>query len=58
MQFWELLLVAVSLSMDAFAIAICKGLTLKRIKLRHCVTVGLYFGITLPLSYFWSSAVI
>lgn len=45
MQFWELLLVAVSLSMDAFAIAVCKGLTLKRIKLRHCVTVGLYFGI-------------
>ena len=45
MQFWELILIAVSLSMDAFAIAVCKGLTLKRIKLRHCVTVGLYFGI-------------
>jgi putative Mn2+ efflux pump MntP len=45
MQFWELLLIAISLSMDAFAIAVCKGLTLKRIKLRHCVTVGLYFGI-------------
>ncbi len=45
MQVWELFLIAVSLSMDAFAIAVCKGLTLKRIKLRHCVTVGLYFGI-------------
>lgn len=45
MQFWELLLIAISLSMDAFAIAVCKGLTLKRIKLRHCVTIGLYFGI-------------
>jgi putative Mn2+ efflux pump MntP len=45
MQVWELILIAVSLSMDAFAIAVCKGLTLKRIKLRHCVTVGLYFGI-------------
>ncbi len=46
MQFWELLLIAVSLSMDAFAIAVCKGLTLKQIKTRHCVTVGLYFGIS------------
>ncbi len=41
----ELLTIAVSLSMDAFAVAICKGLSLGKVKLRHCVTVGAYFGI-------------
>ena len=44
MQFWELFLIAVSLSMDAFAVAVCKGLILKKITLRHCITIGLYFG--------------
>lgn len=45
MQIWELLLIAVSLSMDAFAVAVCKGLSLRTIRLRHCVIVGLYFGV-------------
>ncbi len=45
MQLWELFLIAVSLSMDAFAVAICKGLSLKQIRLKHCLTVGLYFGV-------------
>ena len=45
MQPWEILTYAVTLSMDAFSVSVCKGLTLKRVKLRHCVTVGLYFGI-------------
>ena len=40
----ELLLIAVGLSMDAFAVSICKGLSLKKLKLRHAVLVGLYFG--------------
>lgn len=37
---------AVGLSMDAFAVAICKGLSLgKGFKVKHAVKVGLYFGI-------------
>lgn len=32
MEFWELILVAVGLSMDAFAIAICKGLSVEKIE--------------------------
>ena len=44
MGFAELLLIAVGLSMDAFAVSICKGLSLKKLKLRHAVLVGLYFG--------------
>jgi len=44
MEFWELLLVALSVSMDAFAVAVCKGLALGRIRLRHAATVGIWFG--------------
>lgn len=40
----ELALLAVGLSMDAFAVAICKGLALKKIKPRHMATVGAWFG--------------
>lgn len=44
MGFFELFLVAVGLSMDAFAVAICKGLSVKRMQLHHSVITGLYFG--------------
>ena len=44
MGFFELLLIAVGLSMDAFAVSICKGLSLQNLKKRHAALVGLYFG--------------
>jgi putative Mn2+ efflux pump MntP len=44
MSLLELLLLAVGLSMDAFAVSICKGLALKRIRMRHAIIVGLWFG--------------
>ena len=44
MSTFELFLLAVGLSMDAFAVAICKGLSLRRITLKECCTVGLWFG--------------
>lgn len=40
----EQLGMAIALAMDAFAVAICKGLTVKKIKPRHLVITGLYFG--------------
>jgi putative Mn2+ efflux pump MntP len=40
----ELFITAVGLSMDAFAVAICKGLSVKKVTLKHCLIVGLYFG--------------
>ncbi len=40
----ELFLIAVGLSMDAFAVSVCKGLSIKELNMRHAVTVGLYFG--------------
>jgi len=40
----ELFLIAVGLSMDAFAVAVCKGLSLGKIKAKHMVIAGLWFG--------------
>ena len=40
----ELFITAVALSMDAFAVAICKGLSTCRVRLKHMVIVGLWFG--------------
>ena len=40
----ELFILAVGLSMDAFAVSICKGLSLGRIKLTHACSAGLWFG--------------
>ena len=44
MDFAELLLIAVGLSMDAFAVSVCKGLSVKKLEPRHALLVGLYFG--------------
>lgn len=40
----ELFVIAVGLSMDAFAVSICKGLSVKKAEKRHALCVGLYFG--------------
>lgn len=45
MNLVELLILAVGLSMDAFAVAVCKGLAMKKITLKKCGIVGLYFGL-------------
>ena len=44
MNIIELLIIAVGLSMDAFAVSIGKGLSLRSIRLRHVLSVGLWFG--------------
>ena len=40
----ELLLLAVGVSMDAFAVSICKGLAMKKATLTGCMTCGIWFG--------------
>ena len=40
----QLFILAVGLSMDAFAVAICKGLSMKKITIKKAGIVGLYFG--------------
>lgn len=44
MSFIELFLIAVGLSMDAFAVALCKGLNMRKINYRHGVIIALFFG--------------
>lgn len=40
----ELFIIAIGLSMDAFAVSICKGLSVSNVKKRHFLITGLYFG--------------
>jgi len=40
----ELFILAIGLSMDAFAVAVCKGLAMERISLKNAGMVGLWFG--------------
>ncbi len=44
MGFWELLLLGVGLSMDAFAVSVCKGLAVQRADKKTAVVCGLWFG--------------
>ena len=44
MSFVELLLIAIGLSMDAFSVSVCKGLTTKRFSWRMALVCGLWFG--------------
>ena len=44
MELWEMAVIAVGLSMDAFAVAICKGLSVQKIKPAHMLITGLWFG--------------
>ena len=45
MTFVELLLIAIGLSMDAFSVSVCKGLTTKRFSWRMALICGLWFGL-------------
>ena len=44
MSLFSLFIIAVGLSMDAFAVSICKGLAMQKINLRKAGIVGLWFG--------------
>ena len=40
----ELLLIGVGLSMDAFAVSVCKGLNMRKVNQLHCFVIALFFG--------------
>ena len=44
MSLLSLFVIAVGLSMDAFAVSICKGLAMKEVTLKKAGIVGLWFG--------------
>ena len=41
---FTLLLMGVGLSMDAFAVSICKGLSMRKVNKKQCLVIGLFFG--------------
>ena len=44
MGFWELIVIAIGVSMDAFAVSICKGLSVEKVEKKHLLSAGLWFG--------------
>ena len=40
----EIFFIGIGLSMDAFAVSICKGLSVKKLQLKNALTCGIYFG--------------
>lgn len=42
--FVELFLIGVGLSMDAFAVSVCKGLGMSRLNMKQAVVISLFFG--------------
>ena len=60
MGVWELLVLAVGVSMDAMAVSICKGLAMKKATLKNAMTCGLWFGgfqALMPLIGFFLGAI-
>ena len=41
----ELVLIAIGLGMDAFAVSICKGISMSKMNWKKAIIIGLYFGI-------------
>ena len=45
MSLLEILFIGIGLAMDAFAVSVCKGLSMKKMNWKHAIIVALYFGI-------------
>lgn len=44
MEFLELLVIAVGVSMDAFAVSVCKGMSVRRLRSSHVLSAAIWFG--------------
>ena len=44
MGFFEIFMIGVGLSMDAFAASVCKGLNMRRMNIKNMLVIGLFFG--------------
>lgn len=45
MSYFEIFLIAIALSMDAFAVSICQGLSLKKFKISYMLLAGAFYGV-------------
>jgi len=41
----EIILISIGLAMDAFAVSVCKGLSMKKMSWKKAIIIGLYFGL-------------
>lgn len=59
MNIIEILIIGIGLAMDAFAVSVCKGLSMKKMNWKSAIIIALYFGIfqaAMPvLGYFLGS---
>ena len=44
MKLGEIIFIAIGLAMDAFAVSVCKGLSMKKVKWKNTIIIALYFG--------------
>lgn len=59
MSFIEIFLIGIGLAMDAFAVAVCKGLAMKKLEWKKTIIIALYFGVfqaLMPLIGFYLGA--
>ena len=59
MSLIEIILLGISLSMDAFAVSIATGISLKDLRFRHAAKVGLFFGgfqFLMPVLGYWAGS--
>ena len=56
MSLAELFIIAVGLSMDAFAVSVCKGLAMPRMNWKGAFIVGLYFGLSRQPCHCWDTS--
>lgn len=45
MELFEIISIGIGLAMDAFAVSVCKGLSMKKINWKNALIIALYFGI-------------
>lgn len=45
MKFFEIIIIAIGLAMDAFAVSVCKGLSMKKMSYRKAIIIAFYFGV-------------
>ena len=45
MELFEIVVIGIGLAMDAFAVSVCKGLSMKKLDWKKAIIIALYFGI-------------
>ena len=45
MGLFEVIVISIGLAMDAFAVSVCKGLSMKKINWKNAIIIALYFGV-------------